>query len=133
MLAMLADMRLVPYRGFGIPGSVQRHTLVYTVMLAMLLTAFLDLSRIASLGVIFYIVMDMAIHWGLLRRLREDVPARAWVLVTALALDALVLGAFVFSKAQSDAIVIYAAAAGLALIFGGEALYMRIRPSGESA
>ena len=30
----------------------------------MLLTVFFDLGRIASLGAIFYIVMDMAIHWG---------------------------------------------------------------------
>ena len=130
MLAMLADMDLVPYRDFGIPGSVQRHTLIYTVMIAMVLTAFLDLSRIASLGVIFYVVMDVAVHWGLLRRLRGDVEAKAWIVIAAIVLDIIVLGAFVVVKAQSDLVVIYAAAAGLALIFGGEQLYMRMRHSG---
>lgn len=33
------------------PGSVQKHTLVYTVVLGLLLTAFFDLSRIAALGI----------------------------------------------------------------------------------
>jgi len=47
-------------------GLVQRHTLVYTVVIAVALTIFFDLSRIASLGAIFYIVMDIAIHWGVL-------------------------------------------------------------------
>lgn len=31
--------------------------------LAMLLSVFFDLSRIASLGAIVYILMDIAIHW----------------------------------------------------------------------
>jgi len=130
MLAMLADMDLVPYRGFGIPGSVQRHTLIYTVMIAMVLTAFLDLSRIASLGVIFYVLMDVAIHWGLLRRLRDDVEAKAWIVIAAIVLDVVVIVAFLVMKVQSDPVVIYAAAAGLALIFGGETLFMRMRRSG---
>ncbi|MEE4276031.1 MAG: APC family permease, partial [Thermoleophilia bacterium] len=93
MLAMLTDMKLVPHSHFGMPGTIQHHTLVYTVVIAALLTVFLDLSRIASVGVIFYIVMDMAVHWGLLRRLRHEVEARAWVLVGAIVLDAVVLAA----------------------------------------
>lgn len=32
------------------PGSIQKHTLVYTVVLGVILTAFFDLSRIAALG-----------------------------------------------------------------------------------
>ena len=64
MLAMLTDMELVPHRHFGMPGRIQKHTLVYTVVIAALLTILLDLSRIAAIGAIFYIVMDMAVHWG---------------------------------------------------------------------
>eukprot|EP00752_Nemacystus_decipiens_P013682 g12135.t1 len=98
MLAMLTDMDLVPHRHFGMPGRVQKHTLVYTIVLAIILTIFLDLSRIASIGAIFYIVMDMAIHWGILRKIREEVEAKAWVLITALALDAAVLAALLLTQ-----------------------------------
>ncbi|MBL4612070.1 MAG: APC family permease, partial [Pseudomonas sp.] len=67
MLAMLTEMKLVPHSHFGMSGSIQKHTLVYTVVLGLILTAFFDLSRIAALGIIFYLIMDIAIHWGVLR------------------------------------------------------------------
>ncbi len=51
MLAMLTEMKLVPHRHFVMPGSIQKHTLVYTVVLGLILTAFFDLSRIAVLVV----------------------------------------------------------------------------------
>ena len=57
MLAMLTEMKLIPHRHFGMPGDIQKHTLVYTVVLAAALAAFFDLSRIASLGAIFYLVI----------------------------------------------------------------------------
>jgi hypothetical protein len=53
MLTMLTNMNLVPHSDFGIPGTIQKHALVYTTIIAMLLTIFFDLSRIASLGAIF--------------------------------------------------------------------------------
>ncbi|MEZ6192139.1 MAG: APC family permease [Phycisphaerales bacterium] len=93
MLAMLTDMELVPHRHFGMPGRIQKHTLVYTIILAIILTIFLDLSRIAAIGAIFYIIMDMAVHWGVLRHLRSEVNASIWVLVPALVLDSVVLTA----------------------------------------
>lgn len=125
MLAMLTDMDLVPHRHFGMPGRIQKHTLVYTIVLAMLLTIFLDLSRIATIGAIFYIVMDMAIHWGILRRIREEVGASAWVLITALTLDAAVLAALLLTQARNDPLVLMIAGVGIILIFGGEWLYLR--------
>jgi len=125
MLAMLTEMKLVPHSHFGMPGKVQKHTLVYTVVLAMILTIFLDLSRIATIGAVFYIVMDMAIHWGILRHIRQEVQARAWVLVTALALDAAVLAALLLTQARNDPFVLLIAAAGIVLIFGGEWWFLR--------
>lgn len=125
MLAMLSEMDLVPHRHFGMPGSVQKHTLVYTVVFAITLTVLFDLSRIASLGAIFYIVMDIAIHWGVLRRLRTEVEAKAWVLITAIALDVIILGAFVWMKATSDALVLWVAAGGMVVIFAGEKWFLR--------
>lgn len=125
MLAMLTDMKLVPHSHFGMPGDIQKHTLVYTIVLAMLLTVFFDLSRIASLGVIFYIIMDIAIHWGVFRYLRKEINANAFILITAIILDVIVLGAFLIVKAQSDMLVIYVALAGMAIIFAGERLFLR--------
>jgi len=62
MLAMLSTMKQVPHRHFRMPGTVRTHTTVYTVAFAMALTATLDLSRIAALGAIYYLIMDLAIH-----------------------------------------------------------------------
>ncbi|MEX2451846.1 MAG: APC family permease [Rhodospirillales bacterium] len=128
MLAMLTDMKLVPHSHFGMPGSIQKHTLVYTIVAAMVLTVFFDLGRIASLGAIFYIVMDIAVHWGILRHLRRDVNASAVVLVTAIVLDAVVLGALLLIKASTDMMVIYASIIGMAIIFAGERLFLRAKP-----
>jgi amino acid transporter len=127
MLAMLTEMKLVPHSHFGMPGSIQKHTLVYTIVIAMLLTVFFDLSRIASLGAIFYIIMDMAVHWGVLRHLREEVKANAFILLAALLLDTVVLLALLAVKAQTDTLVLYAAAIGLLFIFMGERLFLRNR------
>lgn len=127
MLAMLTDMKLVPHSHFGMPGSIQKHTLVYTIVAAMLLIVFFDLGRIASLGAIFYIVMDIAVHWGILRHLRKEIRANAVILVTAIVLDAVVLGALLIIKANTDALVIYAAVVGMAIIFAGERLFLRAR------
>ena len=125
MLAMLTDMKLVPHSHFGMPGDIQKHTLVYTIVLAMLLTVFFDLGRIASLGAIFYIIMDMAVHWGVLRYLRKEIKANAFILITAIILDVIVLGAFLMVKAQTDMLVIYVALAGMVFIFAGERLFLK--------
>lgn len=125
MLAMLTEMDLVPHRHFGMPGRVQKHTLVYTIILAIILTIFLDLSRIAAIGAIFYIIMDMAVHWGVLRHLRSEVHASIWVLVPALILDAVVLTALCMVKATTDPLVLIVSGIGIALIFSGEFWFIR--------
>ena len=125
MLAMLTDMKLVPHRHFGMAGDIQKHTLVYTIVLAIFLTIFFDLSRIASLGVIFYIIMDMAVHWGVFRYLRKEIKANAAILITAIVMDIVVLGAFLMIKAQTDMLVIYVSIVFIAVIFVGERLFLR--------
>jgi len=126
MLAMLTDMKLVPHSHFGMSGDVQKHTLVYTVVLAMLLTIFFDLSRIASLGAIFYITMDIAVHWGVFRYLRKEINAYGFILISAIIFDVIVLGAFLMVKAKTDIMVIYAAIIGMALIFIGERIFLHL-------
>ncbi len=132
MLTMLTEMKLIPHRHFGMSGPIHRHLLVYTVVLAGTLAAFFDLTRIAALGAIFYLVMDIIIHWGLLRHLREDVGAKAWVVVTAIILDTVALLAFVVMKTQQDWLVVAIALGGIVLTFVGERIFLR-RRQGEAA
>ena len=132
MLAMLTNMKLIPHRHFGMPGGIQQHTLVYTVVVAGLLAVFFDLSRIAAIGVIFYLVMDIGIQWGVARRIGDDVNARTWVPAAAIVADAVVLGAFVVLKADNDPAIVVIALAGVATIFAFEAVYLRLRGSGKA-
>ena len=124
MLAMLTTMGLVPHSHFGMPGTIQRHTLVYTVVLGIIITAFFDLTRIAALGIIFYLVMDIAIHWGIFRHLRKQVKANGMILLTAIALDGLVLAAFCYRKALSDPGVLGVAGTVMVLILLIETLFI---------
>jgi hypothetical protein len=86
-------------------------------VIAGFLTVFFDLSRIASLGAFFYLVMDIIIHLGVFRHLREEIRARGWVLLTAIALDAVVLAAFAAMKWQSDPLIVVIGLVGMALVF----------------
>lgn len=132
VLAMLTEMKLVPHRHFGMPGGIQKHTLVYTIVIAMALTIFFDLSRIASLGAIFYIVMDIAVHWGVLRHLRDDVKANPFILISAITLDVIVLGAFIVVKVQTDMLVVIVSLLAMLLIFIGTKLFLNSK-AGENS
>jgi amino acid transporter len=120
MTAMLTDMKLIPQADFGMPGNTQQHMLVYVALIAVGLTVFLDLSRIASMGAIFYLVMDMGIHWGVLRHLRKEIKPNVLLVSTALLLDAVVLGAFVWMKASSDILVVGLSAGIMGVVYAGE-------------
>ncbi|XKH60564.1 APC family permease [Halomonas sediminis] len=124
MLAMLTEMKLVPHRHFHMPGSIQKHTLVYTVVLGLVLTAFFDLSRIAALGIIFYLIMDIGIHWGVFRHLRKEIDANASILVMAILLDVIVLAGFLWVKATTDPLVLIVAAVMMVVIFLAERLFL---------
>ncbi len=129
MLAMLTDMKLVPHSHFRMRGTIRDHTLVYTVIIAGGLTVFFDLSRIASLGAFFYLVMDMLIHWGVFRNQRKTIAARGWVMLTAIGLDALVLGAFALLKWQTDRPIVFIALAGILSVFAFERIFLAARQS----
>lgn len=133
MLAMLTDMKMIPHRHFGISGPIRQHTLVYTVVIAALLTVFFDLSRIASLGVFFYLIMDIIIHWGVYRNLRREIGARGSILLAAIALDVLVLSVFGVVKSQSDPAIVMVAALAIAAVFAFERFYLARIADGEDA
>lgn len=71
--------------------------------------------------------MDLVIQWGVFRHLRDDVGARAWVPLAAIAADAVALVAFLVVKGRSDPSIIILAAGGVAAIFAFEAAYLRVR------
>ena len=125
MLAMLTHMKQVPHQHFHMPGTVRTHTTVYTVVFAMALAAAFDLRQIAALGAVYYLIMDVAIHWGMIRHLRTRIDFRPGIVVTAIVLDIVVLGAFLWVKASTDPLGLYVAAAGIILIVIGERLFMR--------
>lgn len=124
MLAMLTDMKMIPHSHFGMSGTIQRHMLIYTVVIASTLAVFFDLGRIASLGAFFYLIMDMVVHWGVFRFRRKEIGAVATVLLLALAFDALVLAAFTAMKLQSDPAIVLYAAVGITAVFILERLYL---------
>jgi len=120
MLAMLSDMKQLPrlYRGLRNPA------LTITVALAISLTVLFDLSRIASIGAIFYLTMDIAIHYGLVRHLRDEVEFSPWIPVVAIGLDAVILSAFVLLKFRQDPLVVIVALVGFIAILVAQRLFM---------
>lgn len=135
MLTMLTDMKMIPHRHFGMSGPIQSHMLVYTVVVASFLAVFFDLSRIASLGAFFYLVMDMIVHWGVWRIMRREIKANGMVVLTALALDAVVLGAFTIMKLRSDPAIVIIAIVSIITVFVLQRIYLSrwIAPAQESA
>ncbi|MGP4070410.1 APC family permease [Halobacillus sp. B29] len=127
MLAMLTDMKLIPHKHFGMPGRIQKHTLVYTVVLAMFLAVVFDLTRIASVGAILYLVMDMIVHWGVFKHLRKKVNANSGIVLTALVLDAIVLLAFTWVKLNTDWLIVAVSIIFIASIFISEHLFLKNR------
>lgn len=122
LLAMLSNMNQVP--SLKRMGNFKNPALIFTVSLAILLTALFDLTRIASIGAIFYLIMDIAIHWGLFRHLKNDVKFKPIIPFIAIIMDIAVLAAFLYIKYLSDPFVLIVAAIGIILIFGAERLFM---------
>ncbi|MEE2034620.1 APC family permease [Rhodococcus chondri] len=120
---MLREMKQAP----GLPGSVNRQSLLITAALALLTATLFDLSQIASLGAMLYLSMDIAIHWGLIRRLRDEVEFALWIPATAIALDVLVLVPFVIMKVRADPLTVVVTAAVAAVIFASQWLIVRRR------
>jgi len=127
MLAMLTEMKLIPHKHFAMPGSIQKHTLVYTVVLAIVLTVSFNLTRIASIGAILYLIMDMIIHWGVFKHLRKKVKANPIIVLTALIMDFIILVAFIWIKIQSDLVVVFVSGSMIFLLFIGEHFFLKYK------
>jgi len=122
MLAMLSNMKQVP--SLKRIGGGKNPALIFTVSIAILLTILFDLTRIASIGAIFYLIMDIAIHWGLFRHLRKEVDFLPIIPLIAIVMDVAVLSAFFYLKYLNDPLVLIVAAIGIILILVAERLFM---------
>lgn len=111
LFAMLADMEMIPHKNVSQNIHTQQQTLFYTVGLAIILTILFDLTRIASLGAILYLAMDIVIHYGLCHHLRHEISSKKWIIWIALILDIIVLGAFLYIKIKTDLLVVMIALA----------------------
>lgn len=129
MTAMLTETKLIPHKHFGMPGSLQKHMLVYTVVIAIALTAFFDLTRIASLGAIFYLTMDVILQWGVLKNIRKEINVNVAIVIAAILFDLLVLGAFLWIKASSDLFVVVLSSVMMILIFASEKWFLKSNKS----
>tara|TARA_R110002072_G_scaffold51898_8_gene138979 strand:+ start:148 stop:1476 length:1329 start_codon:yes stop_codon:yes gene_type:complete len=127
MLTMLTKMKLIPHRHFGLPGTLQTHLLIYTVVLAALLATFFDLSRIASLGAIFYLLMDMIIQCGVYAYLRKEIGANGGIIIAAIVLDGFALLAFLIIKGSSDPLILIISGVAITAIFIFEKFYLQRR------
>jgi L-asparagine transporter-like permease len=103
MLKMLTDMELVPHKHFGMPGSVQTHVLVYIAVIAGLLTISFDVGRIAALGAFYYLVMDILIHFGVLKYAdRSEVKFNVSFPLLSILVDCIILVGLLSIKIKSD-------------------------------
>ncbi len=123
MLGMLSKMKQVP--DLNRVKNLKNPALIFTVSLAILLTILFDLTRIASIGAIFYLIMDIAIHWGLFRYLKKEVQFNPIIPIIAILMDVLVLGAFIYMKYLNDPFVLMVAGIGIVLIFLFQFLFMK--------
>tara|TARA_R110002124_G_scaffold62990_3_gene171966 strand:- start:2424 stop:3647 length:1224 start_codon:yes stop_codon:yes gene_type:complete len=125
LYAMLQDMKQAP----SLPNSVPHQPMIITAGLAILVTVFLDLSQIASMGVFLYLTMDMAVQWGVIRRLREKIEARIWLPVLTIVLDLAIVIPFAILKFQSDLFTVIVAAAVAVVIVVAQVVTVRTRSS----
>ena len=123
MLGMLSKMKQVP--DLNRVKNLKNPALIFTVALAILLTILFDLTRIASIGAIFYLIMDIAIHWGLFRHLKKEVEFNSSIPIIAILIDVLVLTAFIYMKYLNDPFVLMVAGIGVVLIFLFQFLFMK--------
>tara|TARA_R100000908_G_scaffold61698_1_gene40015 strand:- start:181 stop:1527 length:1347 start_codon:yes stop_codon:yes gene_type:complete len=122
LLAMLSNMKQVP--NLNKIDKVKNPALILTVSLAIFLTIFFDLTRIASIGAIFYLIMDIAIHWGLFRHLRSEIEFQPIIPLIAIVMDVSILSAFIFIRYLDDPFVLAVALIGMILIIIAERLFM---------
>ncbi|MBL1293817.1 MAG: APC family permease [Thiotrichales bacterium] len=122
LLGMLGMMKQVP-------GLIKKKgtnpALIFTVLLAMTITILFDLTRIAAIGAIFYLLMDIAVHWGLVRHLRGTLDFNPVFPIVAIIVDVVILTTFVLLKLETDPLVITVSVIGFLIIIIAQKLFMK--------
>ncbi|WP_093026687.1 hypothetical protein [Ruegeria marina] len=75
--------------------------------------------------------MDILIHRGDWRHLRTEIGARGWILLTAIGLDAMVIGAFAVMQWHSDPANPVIALASMTAVLAFERVFLRLNPPGD--
>jgi amino acid transporter len=128
LLGMLGMMKQVP--GLEKKSRISP-ALIFTVLLAMTLTILFDLTRIAAIGAIFYLLMDIAVHWGLFRYLRKEINFNPIIPAIAIVFDMIILLTFIMLKFKTDPLVLVAAAIGFIIIMMGQRIFMKSHTDSE--
>ncbi len=123
MFGMLGNMKQIP--NINKMRSFKNPALIFTVSLAILLTILFDLTRIASIGAIFYLIMDIAIHWGFFRHLKKEIKFNPIIPLIAIIMDIIILLAFIYIKYLNDPFVLIVALLGIILIVLSQYLFMK--------
>ena len=111
----------------SLPSRIKHQPLLITSGLAILVTAFFDLSQIASIGALLYLTMDIAVQGGVLVALRRKINARRWVPSLSIALDLIILIPFTVLKVCSDLLTVLVALAIATAIFAAQIIAVRAR------
>ena len=122
LLGMLGMMKQVP-------GLIKKKgtssALIFTVLLAMTITILFDLTRIAAIGAIFYLLMDISVHWGLVRHLRGTLDFNPVIPTIAIIVDVVILTTFILLKLETDPLVIVVSVIGFIIIIIAQKLFMK--------
>jgi len=121
LLGMLGMMKQVP--GLASKQGISP-ALMVTVVLAMLITILFDLTRIAAIGAIFYLLMDIAVHWGLVRYLRGTLDFNPVFPILAIIIDTIILVTFIVLKLKADPLVIVVSTIGFVGIIIAQKVFM---------
>jgi len=121
LYAMLQKMRQAP----SLPKAVPHQPMIITAGLAIIVTVFLDLSQIASMGAFLYLSMDMAVQWGVIRHLRSKIEANLWLPILTIVFDLAILIPFTILKVQSDLFTVVVAGAVAAAIIVAQIVTIR--------
>jgi len=101
--------------------------LLSTAVLILFVTNFMDLSRIATLGSIVYLIVYSAVHWGHLQRLTSATGASKIIVGLAFITNSLVLILFSIQTIRRDLTVIYVLIALLLTAVGMEIYMQKVR------
>ncbi len=123
LYAMLQDMRQAP----SLPDKVAHQPMIITAGLAVVATAFLDLTQIASMGAFLYLAMDIAVQWGIIRHLRGKLDVKPWIPTLSIALNLAILTPFTILKVQNDILTVIVASSVAAAIVIAQVITIRVR------